>query len=578
MCGLNNIFRLVGFLAAVGLLIPINIGFLWAINEKNFTQSSESSPQVVVEKLIEQSKLLEDTDISKSLHLASNAFEFAKEHAEVEGMMEALIQLNSLFFLQSDFESAMKTAEDLRKIATQHDSKVMIGYALLLEGRVFGELGAYDKSSEKFFESLRFFENLNHAEGIAESHGYIGNLFNTQGQHDKALEYLEKGLEIAREINNMKTISRQLNNIAVVYLGKQQYEAALIYLRESLAIDEIIGDKLNQGVTIFNIGYAELKQQKYDEAFGSFKRAHLLYSELGNDLQIARSHIAFASIYFELDSIARSQDYLILALNKGVEQGYHRIVYRAAKGLHQLSLQRSDTNSAYKYARIEKAAEDSLFTSNNQTQLAKLEYQYLYEKAELERRLALQTRNTLYTIVFVCLITGLIILSLLLSRNRIKAKKVAVEKQVVESQLEFKSKELTINLIALLKKNEMLGDISKTLIDIEKEAKKDETKEALARVRKEIRQNTDEKLLNEFSTRFQEVHTGFYEALLRKYPDLTQNELKLCAYLRLNMTSKDISELTGQRVLTLENARYRLRKKLGISNSDVNLVSFLSNI
>lgn len=578
MNGLSIISKWIRCLVTLSLLVPINIGFLLATNEMDFTQSSESSPQAVVEKLLEQSKILEDTDISEAIRLATTAFEFAKEHTVVKGMMDALIQMNSLFFLQSDFEAAMKTAEDLRKIATTHDSKVMIGYALLLEGRVFGELGAYDKSSEKFFESLQFFENLKHAEGIAESYGYIGNLFNSQGQHDKALEYLEKGLEIAREINDMKIISRQLNNIAVVYIGKQQYEAALVYLRESLVIDESIGDKLNQGVTIFNIGFAELKQQKYDKAFDSFKQALSLYSELGNELQIARCHLAFASVYYELDSIDQSLKYLNLALEKSLEQGYHRVVYRAAKGLHQLSLNRSDTNSAYKYARIENAAEDSLHSSNNQAQLAKLEYQYLYEKAELERRIALQTRNTLFTIVFICLIAGLVILSLLLSRNKIKAKKVAIEKQAVESQLEYKSKELTINLLALLKKNEMLGDISKTLIDIEKDAKKEETKEALARVRKEIRQNTDEKLLNEFSTRFQEVHAGFYETLLIKYPDLTQNELKLCAYLRLNMTSKDISELTGQRVLTLENARYRLRKKLGISNSDINLVTFLSQI
>jgi DNA-binding CsgD family transcriptional regulator len=63
-----------------------------------------------------------------------------------------------------------------------------------------------------------------------------------------------------------------------------------------------------------------------------------------------------------------------------------------------------------------------------------------------------------------------------------------------------------------------------------------------------------------------------------KYPDLTQSELKLCAFLRLNMSTKEISELTGQRILTIDHARYRLRKKLGISNSEINLVTFLSQI
>jgi len=54
--------------------------------------------------------------------------------------------------------------------------------------------------------------------------------------------------------------------------------------------------------------------------------------------------------------------------------------------------------------------------------------------------------------------------------------------------------------------------------------------------------------------------------------------LKLCAFLRLNMSSKDIAELTGQRITTLETARYRLRQKLGIVNSEVSLVTFLSSL
>ena len=100
----------------------------------------------------------------------------------------------------------------------------------------------------------------------------------------------------------------------------------------------------------------------------------------------------------------------------------------------------------------------------------------------------------------------------------------------------------------------------------------------IAEISKELRNNTNDKILNEFSQRFQEVHAGFYEKLLSKYPDLTQSELKLCAFLRLNMSTKDISELTGQQITSIDTARYRLRKKLALSGSDGNLVTFLTKI
>ncbi len=124
----------------------------------------------------------------------------------------------------------------------------------------------------------------------------------------------------------------------------------------------------------------------------------------------------------------------------------------------------------------------------------------------------------------------------------------------------------------------MLEEITKRIITIKQEASQEETRSALNRVVNELRKSTDDQIFKEFSLRFKEVHSEFYDTLLKKYPALTPGELKLCAFLRLNMTTKEISELTGQQISSLENARYRLRQKLGISSSDVNLVTFLTQI
>jgi hypothetical protein len=133
-------------------------------------------------------------------------------------------------------------------------------------------------------------------------------------------------------------------------------------------------------------------------------------------------------------------------------------------------------------------------------------------------------------------------------------------------------------VMSLMQKNEILADLSEKLISIDETATSPESKETIKKVAKELQKSQDKEIWREFSHRFKEVHGEFYDKLLQKYPELTPNELKLCAFLRLNMSSKDIAELTGQRVSSLETARYRLRQKLGIANSDVNLVTFLSSI
>jgi DNA-binding CsgD family transcriptional regulator len=142
--------------------------------------------------------------------------------------------------------------------------------------------------------------------------------------------------------------------------------------------------------------------------------------------------------------------------------------------------------------------------------------------------------------------------------------------------LEFKNKELALNVMSLLKKNEILSEISKKLINVKNEAVKDETKDAIRRIYKELQKSTDDEIWEEFELRFRQVHSEFYNKLMKRFPDLSPSEQRLCAFLRLNMSSKEISELTGQSLNALETARYRLRKKLGITNSQVNLITFLS--
>lgn len=103
-------------------------------------------------------------------------------------------------------------------------------------------------------------------------------------------------------------------------------------------------------------------------------------------------------------------------------------------------------------------------------------------------------------------------------------------------------------------------------------------KTSLKNLSKEIKNNVNDSLWNEFEIQFKENNVDFYDHLLKKFPDLTQNELKLCAYLRLNMSTKEISQLTGQSSDAIERARYRLRKKMDLTNSPNSLNTFLMQI
>jgi len=540
--------------------------------------SSNNDPKVIAEEALKLSKTFEDDNTDKALQYASLAFDLAEHNDDIVVKVNSLLQLGKIYFLISNYKNAMESVMKAKELATEHKMEKELGHSFILIGRVNLELISYDKGSENFFESLKIFEKIKDSEGIAESFGYIGNAFYTQKQNEKALDYMNKALELAKQIGNLKLVSRQLNNIAVVYLGLKNYDTALAYLNEALEIEKQIGNVFYLGIRYYNIGYAQLKQKKYDDALKNFHQSLEYYSQMDNQLHISNCYLAFGQCYYDIDSIDQSIASFSEALERGMKNHYYMVIIRAANSLHGINIERKDTIKAYKYSVIESIAKDSVTNSNKQALISKFELQYLYDKMEYENKLAQQTKNSIITIVFICLFLGLIILFLLFTHHRMKAKKIAVEKLSIEKELGFKNKELTINLMSLMKKNDLIADISTELVEMEKEATSTEIKKVLSLMSKKIRQNSDDKILREFSSRFQEVHSGFYESLLQKFPDLSQNELKICAFLRLNMSTKEISELTGQRTLTIENARYRLRKKLGISNSNVNLVTFLTQI
>ncbi|MCK9422340.1 MAG: tetratricopeptide repeat protein [Bacteroidales bacterium] len=520
----------------------------------------------------------ENQYLENSIDFANRAFTIAQQNNYALGKVQAMIKLGYYYFRSSNYKKAMEFAQKSKEMSEDLNFDKELANSLSLIGTIYTELGDYDKSSQYYFKSLKLYEKVDDKEGISRLFGFIGMDFYNQQDYKKALEYYNKSLSIAKQINIPSIIKSQYNNIANVYGVFMKYDTAIVLFRKALTINTKLGDRLGEGTNIMNIGYVQMNKGYFDDARLSFQESLGIFIELNNRLHMAECYINFGYCYYSINGIEESIDYFKKALQEGQKNGYYRIISHAAKMLNQIYTLKQDTIKAYKYVTLEKIAGDSLYASQEQKHILKLELQYLYEKKEIEKQKVQHAKNIIILIVIFSLISGLVILGLILSRHRLKSKLVVAEKEKIEFELKSKDRELTVNLISLIKKNEMITDISNKLGQLEQNTKSSETKDKIIRISKELRNSTEDKMFNEFTTRFQEVHAGFYEKLLKSYPDLTKNELNLCAFLRLNMSSKDISELTNQQVSAIEQARYRLRKKLGIVNLETNLVTFLSQI
>jgi tetratricopeptide (TPR) repeat protein len=540
--------------------------------------SMTGDPGIKVDLLIHLGDILINSDLDAALAEVGEAYSIAENASDDELKMRACLLLARIYYFKSDLNKAMDFAMKAKRIAEDRDNDLFLAYSLDAIGAIFYDIGNQAKSSENFFASLKIYEELEYKDGIGANFCRIGTLYLDQKDYTKAEEYYINSIRIAREINSLEGIASNLNNLAKVYGEKQEYTKALQTYEEALKLNIQTGNAYLEASNYLNIADVYIKMKDFTAAATKIEQAQKIFTKIGNKLRLAKCQILLSKINYENGILSESKLLADNALKIGSEHGYKEITLDAAAVLYKISISQMDSSAALRYFILEKQYKDSLFLVEKQKILTSLELQYQYEKNEQDQELARQRRNVAIFIISGCLFFSIIIMFLILKQLRLKAKKLQLEKAVYERELEFKNKEMVLNVMSLMKKNEMLSELSEKLILIEKETTSPDSRETLKKVARELQKNQDEEIWKEFSTRFKEVHGEFYDKLLRRFPTLTPNELKLCAFLRLNMSSKDISELTGQRISSLETARYRLRQKLGIANSDINLITFLSSI
>ena len=155
---------------------------------------------------------------------------------------------------------------------------------------------------------------------------------------------------------------------------------------------------------------------------------------------------------------------------------------------------------------------------------------------------------------------------------------IQIKNEKLESEIEYKNSELASSTMNLVQKKEFILKIKETLQNLNKNEKESMDSHELKKL---LRSLSDEEKLNDeweqFSVHFNNVHGDFLVKLNEKYPTLKAHELKLCAYLRMNLTSKEIAQLMSISVRGVEISRYRLRKKLNLT-TETNLFQFLFEI
>jgi ligand-binding sensor domain-containing protein/DNA-binding CsgD family transcriptional regulator len=165
-----------------------------------------------------------------------------------------------------------------------------------------------------------------------------------------------------------------------------------------------------------------------------------------------------------------------------------------------------------------------------------------------------------------------------LELSKTESELVALRNEKLEAEINFKNSELASSAMHLVKKGELLSKIKEGLTHIMKLFDNQQGNNEIKKLIKTLSEDDNiDKEWENFTKHFDKVHSDFVASLKEKHGTITGNELKLCAYLRMNLSTKEIAQLMNISVRGVEISRYRLRKKLGIS-SETNLFDYLMGI
>ena len=150
---------------------------------------------------------------------------------------------------------------------------------------------------------------------------------------------------------------------------------------------------------------------------------------------------------------------------------------------------------------------------------------------------------------------------------------IEIKNQQLEQDIESKNRELAISTMSLIKKNEFLNQLQSELKKYDGQPKKG-VEQVTKIIDKKINHNDDWEF---FEKAFNNADQDFFKKIKERHPDLTPNDLKLCAYLRLNLSSKEIAPLFNISPKSVEVKRYRLRKKMNLER-ETSLTNYILDL
>ena len=493
---------------------------------------------------------------------------------------------SSIEFLRKRYKTSLKRTDTLDAIL-----------ALEKLALICGHQGNHKESYDHLWKALLLADESKLYSLKALIYRDIGRHYSYYRRKEKSLKFLNLSLNLRKdlvdkgEIKEDELVNAYLSFVST-YREFNDFKSAKKYLDSAAKLIVASTPQKYKAYHNFESGVVLNSQGKYKEALKKFEINLAWFSK-----QIpAYGVLIFTYIgdsYKNLKEYKKCENYYLKALELSdgfnVHKDFTPLIYERLSDLYLIIGHKDKAFSSLKRA---KELDALYFDSRSEINSPLLEIQdeFLAEKErqatlvkeqrlqqlEQEEKVVFLERILLFGFVAFLILFGVLLISNIRSKHKAE-KKMLRKKREFEIKknkevIELKNKELATSVIKLIEKDAFIDQLKEKLSTGKGVINRNEAKQIINSISVNNLENW-----NEFETRFVSINKKFYTKLTKKFPDLTSNDQRLCALVKLNFSSKEIAKLLNMSNESVHTTRSRLRKKLNLSR-EVNLKQFIAEI
>ena len=550
----------------------------------------------------------EEFILSERKDFALKAIDLANKLNNANKKIDAYSSYGYILAQEGKFTDVFKIYNKINKLTDSigyHSKKDYIrkAYYLNIKGILYKEKGIYNKSLDAYYKSLSICDSIEWKQGQTIALNNISNLFFLKGDINSAIDLQRKSLIIAKETQDSNKVYDAYFNLMTMYSETEIKDSSFYFAEKAYKI--LPKFKSHYQNCYFYSSYATTLLNNNEQ-----KKAYKYYNKCLNIAKInkfyeleLRAYIGLSEINKQNNKLDIAKQYLLNALHISNNLHLPALKVNVLSKLSPLLEEQGVYKEALFYLNNAVSLNDSINKSWKNIQLSQTYQLYEIQLQNQQNKIVTQellianlkinNRNYLLTAFGFSSIFLLISLWYIIRKNRIEKElnkiaannaklvqekdnqaKIQIEIQL-KNDLKVKNRQLTTFSLSSIKHvnttKDIILKISKIIYN---EPIKQSTKAELSQVIEQMKRNLIKNDWKEFKTYYEQAHPSFYESLFYKHPDLTANEEKLCAFISLGLSTKDIASLTFRQLKSIDSARLRLRKKLNI-DSDISIFDYL---